>query len=43
MVNNVLEICSVAIVISFTTVMVVGSAAIVLGILSVVFGKDKDN
>ena len=37
------EFCAVAIMVSFTSVAVVGSLAFVLGFLSVIFGTDKDN
>lgn len=37
---SVFEICAVAIAVSFTSVFVVGSAAIVLAIIAVVFGKE---
>lgn len=39
---SVLEFCAIAIAVSFTSVFVVGSVAIVLGILCVILGKDVD-
>lgn len=41
--SQILEFCFLTLAVSFTAVFAVGSAAIVLGILMVVFGKDKDN
>jgi hypothetical protein len=40
--SNIFEICSVIVVISFTSVMAVGSFAVVCAILMVLVGKDKD-
>ena len=39
---NLLEICLNIILISFTSVMAMGSFAVVCGILMVLVGKDKD-
>ena len=39
---SIFEVCAVAIAVSFTSVIVVGSTAIVLAILMVIFGKDYD-
>lgn len=39
---NVFETCAVAIVVSFTAVIVATSVALVLGIVSVILGRDHD-
>jgi hypothetical protein len=38
----VFEYCAMAIAISVASVTVVGSLAVILGIISVILGKDKD-
>jgi hypothetical protein len=40
---SILEFCALTIAVSFTSAFAVGSAAIVIAIIAVVFGKDKDN
>jgi len=40
---SIFELCALIIAVSFTSVFAAGSAAIVLGIIVVIFGKDKDN
>lgn len=42
MTAKILEICVVAVAVSFSSVVVVGSVAIVLGIVSVILGRDAD-
>lgn len=42
MVAQILEMCLVAIVASFNSVVLVGSVAIVLGIVNVILGRDAD-
>lgn len=39
----VFEYCALAMAVSLTAVVVAGSFCLVLGILSVIFGKDADN
>lgn len=43
MTSLVFEYCAIALMISFTAVVATGSLGLVLGIICVILGKDKDN
>jgi hypothetical protein len=43
MTPNILQICAVVIAVSFTSVVAVGSFAVVCGIISVLLGRDADS
>lgn len=43
MTSLIFEYCAIALMISFTAVVATGSLGLVLGIICVILGKDKDN
>jgi hypothetical protein len=43
MTSKIFEMCAVAVAVSFSSVVVVGSVAIIMGIVSVILGKDSDD